>query len=121
MSEITAGHSHKLSGLFEVCFGSDVQLLGVIRGIKVATSEGTFSALAVRSGNEVCVVAGPVALGRASDDAPNNPLWVYLGHRDVGLHAKAVRRFGSLVAMGRWVLEVRSTAFHPAVAEMVML
>ncbi|MFM0649389.1 hypothetical protein PQR14_34160 [Paraburkholderia bryophila] len=121
MLETGTRKARRMGGLFEVCFGGGVEILGVIRGMKVETSEGAFPVIAARNGDEVCVIAGPLALSICSDTDPSDSPWMYLGHGDVGLNATGIRRFSSVGVLREWVAEVRSTEFHPVVARVVVL
>jgi hypothetical protein len=121
MAEAVGIERNKMSGLFEVCFEAGVELLGVIRGMNIETSEGTFPVVAAQRGDAVYVIAGPLVLADCCEGNKCEPPWIYLGHCDVGLQSDGVRRFGSVGAMRAWVAEVRSTAFHPAVTKVVVL
>ena len=101
-----------------VSFEPSPQLIGVVEGLSVKTSEGAGSVCVLKDGNDFCVMAGTLALstdqGGASGDC-----WLRLdGARCLPKH---VKRFASMEGVRGWIADARSEAFNRALFEMVIL
>ncbi|MGX7005138.1 hypothetical protein [Caballeronia sp. KNU42] len=99
-------------------FEPAVQLVGVLEGVSVKTSEGAVPVYVVKEGNDFCLIAGALALS-AVEGVSSSECWLYLvGGRCMPEH---VKRFASIEGVRGWVADARSEAFNRALFEMVIL
>lgn len=107
-----------LPDFWETTFEEHVELIGVLKGMEVTTSEGSVPVCVVSAGEVWCVVAGSLALC----DRPEKQLggcWLYISGR--GRMPEGVKKFRTLEELRCWVAEIRHQGMSRELFEMVVM
>ncbi|HHX4059056.1 TPA: hypothetical protein ACU967_005104 [Burkholderia contaminans] len=108
----------ELPDFWETTFEERVELIGVVKGLQVTTSEGCIPVSVVGVGQDWCVVAGSLVLANRPEKQLGG-CWLYTGGH--GPMPDGIKRFRTLEELRNWVAEIRQEGISRELFEMVVM